>query len=220
LSSTNRTKAEKKISLDYYVTPLQSIRDFVKAAREDGLLNDTTLSVLDPCAGGDKGALFTDGTQADSAGNPMSYPTVLAEFGFKNIATLDIRLDSLATMKGDYLAMKETCRDKYDIIITNPPFNIALDIIKHALSQVKPRNEQVSIYSVGGQGGLVIMLQRLNFLGSQERSAWFKENMPAYIYVHSKRMRFRNTMSTDSIEYAHYVWLKDYHPQSAKLRVI
>jgi len=114
-------------------------------------------------------------------------------------------MDSPAVLHGNYLAAD--CKNNYDVIITNPPFNIALDIIKKALDDVKTN-------------GLVIMLQRLNFLGSQTRSAWFKQNMPAYIYVHSRRMKFHNTLSTDSIEYAHYAWFKDCHPHAAQLRVI
>jgi predicted RNA methylase len=201
MSSTKRTKEEKAVSMDYYMTPLQSIRDFITAAREDGLLTDTSLSVLDPCAGGD-------------ANNPMSYPTVLKEFGFDQIHTVDIRPDSPCMDHGDYLDM--VFSSAYDIIITNPPFNLAMQIIQKALDDAKHPDEAKSM----PQGGVVIMLQRLNFLGSQTRSAWFKKNMPARIYVHSRRMKFHHSLSTDSIEYAHYVWFKGFHPQASYLRVI
>ena len=68
MSSTKRNEA-RKVSVDYFATPLQSIWDLITAAREDKLLIDTSLTVLDPCAGGD-------------AFNPCPYPTVLKEYGF------------------------------------------------------------------------------------------------------------------------------------------
>ena len=194
MSSTNRTKDEKAADPDYYATDLQAIRDFFNAARSDAGtistgLNDTNIKVLDPCAGGSEGAICSI---------PMSYPTVLGEFGFKDIETLDIRQDSLAHVKGDYL--KTDCKGKYDLIITNPPFQLALAIIEKAL-----------LFDVK-ENGHVIMLQRLNFLGSQVRKPFFEKHMPEAIYVHSKRIKFtqpNGKSGTDSIEYSHYVWAKD-----------
>ena len=51
------------------------------------------------------------------------------------------------------------------MIITNPPFNIALDIIKKAIDDVKV-------------GGSVIMLLRLNFYGSAKRKEFLKKICP------------------------------------------
>lgn len=110
------------------------------------------------------------------------------------------------------------------MIITNPPFAIAMNVIQKALRDVK-------------MGGYVIMLLRLNFVGSDERFAFFKDNMPEYIFVHHKRICFceqhdkdgyllfgKNGQpkrgSTDSIEYAHMIWRKGYNPETAKLKVI
>jgi hypothetical protein len=222
MSSTNRTKEEKKLSADYYATSLQAIRDFITAARTDiyaypecpemvGIISpaigtgldevDSKISkVLDPCAGGSEQGVMPI---------PMSYPTVLAEFGFKYIDTLDIRQDSLAAVKGDYL--KTDCKDKYNLIITNPPFNLALEIIEKALDDVRPN-------------GHVIMLQRVNFLGSQKRKGFFEKNMPKAVYVHSNRIKFHHPdggAGTDSVEYAHYVWDKySCGRKTAYLRVI
>ena len=195
MSSTNRTKDEKAADPDYYATDLQAIRDFINAARsDDGTIStglvDTNVKVLDPCAGGSEGAICSI---------PMSYPQVLSEFGFasSDIDTIDIRQDSLATIKGDYLKMD--CRGKYDLIISNPPFQLAVQFVEHSLDIVKPN-------------GHVIFLQRLNFLGSQARKPFFQKNMPEAVFVHSKRIRFTQPSGksgTDSIEYAHYVWVKD-----------
>ncbi len=82
-------------------------------------------------------------------------------------------------------------------------------------------------------GGYVIMLLRLNFFGSKDRFPFFEEFMPKYCYVHHKRISFipestqkqliangEKRMSSDSIEYAHYVWQKGFETEFTKLKVI
>jgi hypothetical protein len=196
MSSTNRSKARDSHIADYYVTPVASILDFFMEFWSDNpQLDFSAKKVLDPCAGGD-------------ANHPMSYPEAIKKYDFDfppTISTTDIRPDSLAAVKVDYLLYDVT--NKYDVIITNPPFNIAMDVIKKALTDVKP-------------GGLVIMLLRLNFFGSRERSEWFQKFMPTWCYVHSKRMKFLNTGGTDSIEYMHAVWVCGSYPRFTQLRVI
>lgn len=114
MSSTNRNKASQRNIADYYRTPIDAISLFLKEFRNKVPLNDD-IKILDPCSGGDNE-------------HPMAYPTALTKIGFEIIDTIDIREDSRAKVKGDYLQID--CKDKYDMIITNPPFNIALDIIK------------------------------------------------------------------------------------------
>lgn len=153
--------------------------------------------ILDPCAGG---------TQEKE---DMSYPSALLKYTLDNpcvIDTIDIRHDSCASTIGDYL--KIDCAGKYDVIITNPPFSCALEIIQKALADVK-------------DGGIVVMLLRLNFFGSQARQDWLQKNMPDYCYVHSKRMNFTGK-GTDSVEYMHAVWRKTKYgsPKFTALRII
>ena len=75
------------------------------------------------------------------------------------------------------------------------------------------------------------MILRLNFFGSQSRQKFFAENMPKYCFVHSKRISFfpedfeldgkvYKKGSTDSIEYAHFVWQKNYKQDYCKTYVI
>lgn len=180
MSSTNRSNARDLHIADYYKTPEDKIQEFLNEfLKQENIHKD--IKILDPCAGGD-------------INNNMSYPNILHNNGFKHIDTIDIREDSLADIKGDYLNMD--CKNKYDMIITNPPFNIALNIIQKALEDVK-------------DGGYVIMLLRLNFLEGKARKEFWKDNMSKYIFVHSQRMSFTNDGKTDSIAYAHYVWKKD-----------
>jgi hypothetical protein len=79
------------------------------------------------------------------------------------------------------------------VIISNPPFNLAQRLIEKAMLDMNP-------------GGVVIKLLRLNFWGSQQRATFFRKNTPVAVYVHSKRMRFSDLMSADSVEYAHFIW--------------
>lgn len=130
MSSTNRKNAQKRHISDYYVTPQSEIVNFFSHWIEDLEDENDFLSVkhnldnliwLDPCAGGD-------------SINEMSYPAVLRKaIGTpkENIVTMDIREDSPSQIHGDFLNKDFT--EQYDIVITNPPFNIAIDIIKKSL---------------------------------------------------------------------------------------
>lgn len=136
----------------------------------------------------------------------MSYPAVINNlYPWANIDTLDIREDSLANIKCDYLTYELSSEP--DVIITNPPFNMALPIIQKALDDVR-------------DGGYVIMLLRLNFFGSKVRFPFFQKYMPKYTYVHHQRMGFTDSGGTDSVEYMHTVWQKGYIDKYTQLRVI
>jgi hypothetical protein len=209
VSSQGRTKRQTS---DYYATPGWAIDELLSALTEDSGpylgddLSSHDLIVLDPCAGGD-------------ANRGMAYPDAIQRFGrwdVQRLGTVDIREDSRAEIKGDYIHTKfEGVLASPDIIITNPPFKLAVPIIRHALHHVR-------------EGGLVVMLQRLNFFGSQERRKFWAQYMPVLCYVHHRRMRFLeginpetgNPWPGDSIEYAHYVWQRGNNPKFTKLRVL
>lgn len=194
MSSTNRSKAREEHIADYYRTPIKDIEIFFSAL-DNEISIDMDKCTLDPCAGGD-------------SNNPMSYPVAIHNY-YKvpqgNIKTIDIRKDSLADIKGNYLMMKLDYTPY--VIITNPPYNCAIDFIKKALNDVE-------------ENGYVIMLLRLNFLETKTRKEFFDNYMPEYIFVHHKRMSFIEGGGTDSVAYAHYVWRKGYYPEFSKIKVI
>jgi len=168
---------------DYYVTPDWIIDELFDAIPE--LFEEMEGRIaLDPCAGGG----IVNGSQAFG----MPYPEALKRRGWNTIHTMDIREDSLAEIKHDFLQW-DTSID-YDLIITNPPFAIAEEITRKALSLADP------------ESGKVIMLQRLNWLGSASRDDFFTQYPPSLIVMHAKRPSFGGTSSTDSIEYAHIIW--------------
>ena len=204
MSSTGRGYDRHKS--DYYVTPKEPIETFLnKFISVEEIYNTNDLLWLDPCVGGDSVC-------------DMSYPSAIVPKFVDSMTTIDIRKDSLAEYKVNYLRAKFS--HKFDIIITNPPFNIALDVIKKSLADIE-------------SFGYVIMLLRLNFFGSQERYPFFQNNMPKSCYIHHKRISFipphvnqqrkkdgLKPMSSDSIEYAHFVWQKDYKEDYCKAYLI
>lgn len=193
MSSTSRGYNRHKS--DYYITPIHNILEFLKEFQkvEPSFYREDAV-ILDPTAGGD-------------AINPMSYPTALIDFGFRaaQVKTIDIRDDSPAEVAADYLQTKIDYEPF--IIITNPPFFLAKEIIQKALNDTM-------------DGGYVIMLLRLNFFGSKDRKSFFDKQMPKYSFVHHRRMSFTNDGNTDSIEYQHCVWQKGHYPSFTKLKVI
>lgn len=194
MSSTLRSNSRDLHKNDYYVTPVEKILQFLyEFEKHEHIFKMSGVKVLAPCAGGD-------------ADNEMSYPKALYQFNNDLVVnTLDIRDDSRASEKGNYL--EKDLKGKYDVIITNPPFNISKDIILKAIDDVK-------------EGGYVIMLLRLNYFGGKVREDLWKNFMPKYCFVHNKRISFTSDKKTDSIEYCHLVWKKGENPDFTKLRVL
>ena len=155
------------------------------------------IKFLDPCAWWDEK-------------HDMAYPSVLFEFwaNHNNISTIDIREDSGAKYKADFLKdNRERMKDYYGIVISNPPFSDAQQFIEKSLECVK-------------EWWFVIMLLRLNYFGSQARKKFRENNMPKYAFVHHKRIGFTDDGKTDSIEYMHCVREKWYKTDNTKLFII
>jgi len=125
---------------------------------------------------------------------------IVDKLGDGVVITNDINPDSRATHNHDYLEYS-FAGDNPHTIITNPPFNIAQQIIERALVDVI-------------EGGEVIMLLRLNFLGAQKRKTFWDFAPLKHIYVLSKRPCFINNKS-DSIEYAWFVFERGYEGEAA-----
>ena len=76
-----------------------------------------------------------------------------------------------------------------DLIFTNPPFSLAQEFIEHSMMFAPT----------------VIMLLRINFLGSQKRYDFWQQFPPDGLCILSKRPSFTGT-GTDSIDYAWFIW--------------
>lgn len=184
MSSTNRSadhQAARQGISDYYVTPPGVVLEFLQAAQHRLPLEGR---ILDPCAGGD-------------ATHPMSYPTALEAFGVPStqILTCDIRPDSRADRTGvDFLSLQRGDLPELGLIITNPPFNQAIEMIAHAREQWRH--------------SALCLLLRLNFYGGTGRKAklFAQVGVPHYAFVHRRRISFMEGRGTDSIEYMHAIW--------------
>lgn len=221
LSSTNRSNARDTHISDYYVTPVADVELFLREFNKRVKVDWNNIKIIDPCAGGNNEIRDEGGIK--EVYHPMSYPRAIHNvFGNCDISSIDIRSDSLAEVKADYL--KADVKNSPQVIITNPPFNLAVPIIEKALDDVTDE-------------GYVIMLLRLNFFGSKDRKAFFDKYMPEWCFVHHIRISFTDKKdakgyvlfdktgatkrgNTDSIEYAHYVFKKGYKPEYTKLVLI
>jgi hypothetical protein len=209
---------------DYYATPQGAIVTFLDAFLqtpegnklmqpypEEKLLR-TDLKILDPCAGWnlEPKEYVTQKGKSIMYDTKMAYPTVLSNYWAVNIVTNDIRDDSPATYHEDFTLYKfkqDRKENAYDLVISNPPFAHAEAFITNSLICAK-------------EWGIVVMLLRLNFFGSQKRKAFWEKNMPTYTFVHRERMWFTPDGCTDSIEYIHAVWIKGQNPEFSKLKII
>ena len=88
----------------------------------------------------------------------------------------------------DYLTYRP--RTRFDLGITNPPFSLSIEFIDKMLAECDS----------------VIFLQRLNFLGSRTRHAWWKSKSLTSLVIMSSRPKFEDPEtglgSSDSVEYA------------------
>jgi len=99
---------------------------------------------------------------------------------------LDIREITIS----DFLDNGDLRHHQYDVVITNPPFSLTMQFIEAAL-RLNTR--------------YVVMLQRLNYIGTERRHAFMQANPPD-LYVLPNRPSFKATGETDSVEYAWMVW--------------
>jgi len=173
MSSTNRGAERRKD--DYYVTPDWMVEEFLDIFLQDYPLREEAI-ILDCCAGG-------------CANYDMPYPKALIKRGF-TVITQDIREDSRAAIKADYLAAPAAL--PYDLIITNPSFTLSVDITIKAINEA----------------AMVVMLQRSGWIGSNWRKPFWRDAPLCHNYAHNKRPSFTCDGHKDSIEYSHYVFKK------------
>lgn len=177
MSSTNRN-SETRVEHDFYPTPKWCVFRLLEKLEPPQI---DEIIWLEPCAG--NGAIAKAVNEALRQKENWKLLELQPQF------ETELKTLSDNVVIGDYLT---TDMGQADVIITNPPFSLAFEIIKKAIVS-KPR--------------LVCMLLRLNFLGSKERSSFMRENTPD-VYVLPNRPSFTNK-GTDSIEYAWFVWSND-----------
>lgn len=233
MSSTNR--GAPRSEHDYYVTPIPEIEKFLFAWQRELAATEGVplpMSILDPCAGGNREKITIVRPSKEKKDKktgkwvtitppalvipptPCSYPMAFRRIEHihpVSMATMDIREDSMADHRGFDFLNEDASRAfpgvAFDAVISNPPFALAAEFVIQGLKMVI-------------SGGYVVMLLRLNFLGSEERNEWLMAHPPKWIFVHSKRMSFTPDNKTDSIEYAHFIWQAGFRPFGSKTIVL
>lgn len=191
MSATNRGAIRKEN--DFYPTPavvIETLLDNYHIGDRGGT------KILEPCAGN---------------GNIIK---ALQERGYTSIKAVELRkeeAENLNNMLGygnfaiaDFLTLNPKHIGDIDVVITNPPFSLAMEFLQKSLEIVK-------------DDGKVIFLLRLGFLASRKRFGFMRENPPTEMYVLNQRPSFTGK-GTDAQEYAWFVW--DKAKKKQKIQVI
>lgn len=197
MSSTKRKK--KNPALDYYPTPHWCTTRFLEKIN----LRTANSFWLEPCVGNCSILDAVNNFYSTKNQTLPNWTAIEIQESFEE--DIKKRLSQEKYLISDFFKVDNSFIKHPNVIITNPPFNHALEFIKKAI-ELEPE--------------YVCMLLRLNFLGSQERSDYLREHMPD-IYVIPNRPSFTGG-KTDSIEYAWFVWSKynDYGKNSSGKIVI
>jgi hypothetical protein len=183
MSATNR--GEERYDFDDYPTPNWCVHRMLDKMKPY-LHGDFW---IDPCAG--------SGSLIKAVNSHYAVPKL--NWHANDIQAVNkeplLRLASWANISDITHWLPDDELPKYDVWITNPPYNLAREVIEVGMQHAKT----------------VAMLLRLNFLGSKARHPWISTHMPKYIGVLPDRPAFRvskktGKLGTDATEYAWMVW--------------
>ena len=167
---------------DYYSTPPWMIQAVL---REIGFSYG---AILDPGAGVGVLAGEAEEWKVQNLGEAHRPPVTVVEQDTRRCTLYPSRWD---TFNEDFLAWAKDRKERYDLIVVNPPFNLWLKFADACLRLRKP-------------GGMLLMLGTQGILASQRRYEWWQANQPSDIFQSCKRPAFRKAR-TDARD---YVWIK------------
>ncbi len=159
---------------DYYATPAWCVRRLLEAVELPAGL------WLEPCAG--EGAIIR-AVEEHAHGNVIWHAIEARE---ECIPILDVISTCQTAVQGSFQAVPADSR--YALVLTNPPYRSALQIVQHALKFAP----------------IVVMLLRLNWLASDKRVAWIRAHTPS-VFVLPDRPSFVGE-GGDATEYAWMAW--------------
>jgi methylase of polypeptide subunit release factors len=175
----NVTSKTEKRFLEYYPTPEWPVRRLLE--RLDDLIAPHNIGKrwLDPCAG--KGEIIT--AVNCFYGGHINW-TAIEVFG-ERLRELRKTVAPKNVIHGNFFEQK---LKRYSCIITNPPYTIAYEVAQKSLLLAD----------------WVILLLRLEWLGSEKRHMFLSDNTPN-VYVLPNRPQYTET-GHPSVEYAWFVW--------------
>ncbi|MBO5863521.1 MAG: hypothetical protein J6Q59_04550 [Paludibacteraceae bacterium] len=143
--------ANNRVKNDFYATNPEAVEALLKREKFDGL------KFLEPCVG---------------AGHIAE--VIKKHFPEATVDCIDIEYRGYAgTVTTDFLQLKTD--KKYNAIITNPPYSLALEFIEKSMQLIE-------------REGKIAMFLKLQFLEGEKRKKFFEKFPPATIYVFRKRM--------------------------------
>lgn len=178
----------RRRSWDFYPTPDWATTDLQNYVNVEG-------SVLEPCAG-----------KLDISNAVTNFP------GVTEVITNDLDFNTVTNHHLD-VSIPESWEQlegknnlpEVDWIITNPPFSLSFQILKHAVKHARKG---------------VLFLLRLSFLEpTTERAQWLKQNPPDGQIV-LPRISFTGDGATDSVTCAWLLWQKGEYLKSSKKIII
>lgn len=173
MSSTNRGKTRNQD--DFYETPAWATQLLLKHCSFLDLAKDGIW--CEPAAG--RGAIIK--AVEDWGYHPTWHAVEIDAERRKSVKHLDIPRERLH-VDGMQIYQMWTPPPRIDVIITNPPYSVAEEFIRRAVTQAP----------------IVAMLLRLNFLGSDGRKSLFKMWKPDLFQINPRPF-------ADSCEYAWFV---------------
>ena len=155
MSATNRSNVRK--SYDFYSTPIECIKTLLNNIDLSGYGND----VLEP-----------------SAGNGNICKVFKEYYPNKDLTAVELReeeFNNLCQLNIDDVIINSyyNIREKFDIIIGNPPYSEAQEFIEHSFELLK-------------ENGILIFLLRTNFLESK-KDMNFGRNILYQDYIHYQK---------------------------------
>lgn len=202
LGASNHSPDLEREKNDFYATPPVAVEGLLKMLSAHGI-GDPRCLVYEPCCG--KGHIAN----------------ILAERNFKVIASdlvprewdpapgvtrIDRPVDFFKVGKtGDGLVPPDYVIPAGASILTNPPYGMSNDCVRHALDIVD-------------DGAYVMMSLKIQFLETIDRYKLFMDNPPLWVFVCSERMQCamngdfeKESQYGGAVCYAWYVWRKGYH---------
>lgn len=203
------SKKEKRQTNDFYETPPWLTRAVMPLLAP--MLPKDPL-ILEPAAGAGAIIDVVDDYLTKAGKTPDIHACDIAPRR-DDIAQVDF-LNPHYYRNGKVVVLGESCNN-YDLVITNPPYLTAQDFIRYSRAWLAPDG-----------AGLIAMLLRINFLGSQKRAKWMRANVPHILAVSPKRPRFSISPTTgklgsDATEYAWFIWdLFRRHPEKHGIHIL
>jgi len=184
---TNHRKKDSEISEnEFYSTHPDSVQCFLNEFKLP-----TTFKILEPCCGlgNISRVLVQNGYDVIS--------TDLVDRGYYQMTDI-----GKTFLSADFFNIK-TLNPEIKVIMTNPPFSLAEQMIRHALN-ILPTD------------GYLIMYLKLTFLEGKKRFKLFQDFPPQTIYIHSSRqgcspkgeLNFKNG---GSVAFCWWIWKKNWN---------